>query len=42
MTTVEMYGLPATAFIESMAGRRSSRITLDGILGAEAIRPPSI
>ncbi len=41
-TTVELSGPPATAFIESVTGRRSSRISLDALLGAQAVRSPSI
>jgi len=41
-TTVEMYGPTASAFIESMTGRRSSRISLESLLTAQAIRPPAI
>lgn len=39
-STIEMYGPTATAFIESMLGKRSTRMTVDSMLAPETIRAP--
>jgi hypothetical protein len=41
-SVVEMAGTTATAFIEAALGRRSSRLSLDDIIGAQAIRAPTL
>jgi hypothetical protein len=40
-TVVEMTGPAATAFIEAATGRRSTRLAVDALLGAQAIRSPA-
>ena len=38
---VHLPGAAATAFIEASTGRRSSRLTMDALIAAQAIRPPA-
>jgi hypothetical protein len=40
-TVVDMTEASATAFIEAATGRRSSRLSIDALVNAQAVRSPS-